>query len=180
MTQNAPAAPSFLAKLLSEPRLARIRRNHGLEHAVIHVLSARFPHTGLAGHSTAFGFRLVGDVETAAVQQAVEEALSRLRAGEGGLTVHPFCGTNFATAGLFAGLFAGLSMWLTERRSQDLFERLALAISSATLGVMLGFPLGVRLQANVTTSAEVQNLRLVEIRCETYGDVTVHYIRTES
>ena len=60
----------------------------------------------MAGHSTAAGFRLMGEIPTEAVQSAVEEALRRLQAGESKLAVHPNCGTNFVTAGTLSGLAA--------------------------------------------------------------------------
>ena len=50
----------------------------------------------MAGHSTAAGFRLLGEVPTDALQAAVEEALRRMQGGEAKLAVHPNCGTNSA------------------------------------------------------------------------------------
>ena len=64
----------------------------------------------MAGHSTTAGFRILGDVPTEAVETAVREALMRLKAGEHDLAVHPNCGTNFVTAGIFSGLAGALTM----------------------------------------------------------------------
>jgi hypothetical protein len=103
---ETPLFKSFL----SVPMVSRIRRNHGLEHATLHVLSKRHPGVNLAGHSDARGFWLVGDVPIEDVQEAIEEALSRMRGGEHNLAVHQNCGTNFVTAGSLAGLAAGVAM----------------------------------------------------------------------
>ena len=54
-----------------------IRRNHALEHATIHLLSARHPHLSLVGRSDTAGFYLFGNVPTELVDEAVHEALSR-------------------------------------------------------------------------------------------------------
>src|SRR5512143_1398941 len=92
--------------LLELPGVDRTRRNHGLEHATITVLSQRIRGISLVGRSTPNGFHLYGEVSTEQVRDAVEEALRRMKAGEVGLAVHPNCGTNFVTAGIAAGLAA--------------------------------------------------------------------------
>ena len=93
-----------MASLLDSPAISRIRRNHGLEHATIHVLTQKNPRRQMAGHSDAGGFWLLGNLTTEEVQQAATEALSRLRSGERDLAIHPNCGTNLVTSGLAAGL----------------------------------------------------------------------------
>ena len=70
------------------PIVSRVRRNHGLEHATLHILSQRYPKRSLAGHSDTGGFWILGDVSIEDVYEAVEEALSRLRNGEKHLAVH--------------------------------------------------------------------------------------------
>jgi len=84
--------------------ISRVRRNHGLEHATIHVLNKRFPHVKLGGMSTPVGFTIVGEVTSEDVAEAAIEALKRLRSGEVDLAFHPNCGTNYAIPGIFAGL----------------------------------------------------------------------------
>ena len=76
--QNSAAYQS----LVNTPWFSRIRRNHGLEHATLHVLSKRFSGKNLAGHSDTRGFWLLGDVPTEEVESAVSEALERLKGGE--------------------------------------------------------------------------------------------------
>ncbi len=44
------------SKILEYAPLSRIRRNHGLEHAALHVLAERHPGKPLAGHSDLNGF----------------------------------------------------------------------------------------------------------------------------
>jgi hypothetical protein len=89
--------------ILGVPAVSSIRRNHGLEHATLHILSQRYPGLSMAGHSNSTGFWLFGDVPTEAVKSAVDEALQRMRSGEHNLAVHANCGTNFVTAGTVAG-----------------------------------------------------------------------------
>ncbi len=177
----------MLNELLNQPILSRIRRNHGLEHATLHVLARRFPRVPMAGHSTAAGFRLLGDLPSDAVQEAVDEALGRMRAGEHGLAIHPNCGTNFATAGVLAGLAAGSAMLGSGTRRRDALERLPMAMALATLALIAAVPLGLRIQQYVTTSGEPGDLRVVEItrskmRLNLPGQraagATVHFVRT--
>lgn len=164
--------------LLNLPLVSRVRRNHGLEHAALHVLAHKYPGLWLAGYSGPDGFWLIGDVPIEVVQEAIEEALGRLRAGEYALAVHPNCGTNFVTAGIFAGLAAGFSMMGAGRRTRDKLERLPLAMALATLAVLVGYPLGLQLQERVTTSGQPGNLRVVEILVGRKGRFTAYRVRT--
>jgi len=54
--------------ILDFPLVSRIRRNHGLEHATLNILSQRFPNQTLAGYSVPAGFYILGDVPTAQVR----------------------------------------------------------------------------------------------------------------
>ena len=90
------------------PIVSTVRRNHGVEHATIHVLASRLQNLSLVGHATLDGFNLYGEVEADQVEFAANEALRRLRAGDSRLVIHPNCGTNFATAGMLAGIAAWL------------------------------------------------------------------------
>ncbi len=64
--------------ILNLPVIRRIRRNHGLEHATIHVLSQRVKNLSMAGRSTATGFYLYGNITTGEVEAAAWEALRRM------------------------------------------------------------------------------------------------------
>ena len=88
------------------PVVATLRRNHGVEHATIHVLASHVSPLAVAGHATLDGFNLFGEVITQDVTNAANEALTRLRNGESRLVIHPNCGTNFATAGAIVGAAA--------------------------------------------------------------------------
>ncbi len=156
----------------------RTRRNHGLEHATLHVLSQRQHRRSLAGHSDPGGFWLIGDVSIEEVQEAVEDALARLRAGERTLAIHQNCGTNFVTAGVMAGLAAGVAMFGAGNRWRDKVERLPLAMVLATLAMILGFPVGMFLQERLTTSAQPGDLRVVEIFCNQRGGFKAYRVVT--
>lgn len=160
------------------PLLSRIRRNHGLEHATLHVLSARKPRTPMAGHSDMKGFWLLGDVSVEEVQSAVEEAQRRLRAGERNLAVHPNCGTNIVTSGILAGVAAIVGLFGAGQRFRDKLERLPLVVTLATLALIISQPVGRALQENITTSADLGDLEVVEIRVVSEGRAPAHRIVT--
>lgn len=168
-----------IQSILNTRTLSRIRRNHGLEHATLHVLAERYPRQSIAGHSNPDGFWLIGDLPTEAVQSAVEEGLRRLKNGERQLAVHPNCGTNMVVAGTIAGLAGASAMFGVGKRWQDKLERLPLAAALATFGLILAQPLAIRLQENVTTSGEPGNLEVVEVipsqqgRFKAYRIVTI-------
>jgi hypothetical protein len=164
--------------MLDHPMISRIRRNHGLEHATLQMLSKQFPNQAMAGYSYTGGFWLVGNVPTETIQLAVEEALQRLRNGEHDLAVHPGCGTNYLTSGVLAGLAGGLAMLGAGRRLRDRLERLPLAFALATMGVILSQPLGRILQERVTTDGRPGELHVIEIMRYEQGRMVLHRVRT--
>ena len=164
--------------ILDIPWISRTRRNHGLEHATLHVLSKRYPKTSLAGHSDAGGFWILGDVSTEDVESAAREALRRLRGGEQDLAVHPNCGTNFATSGVLAGLAASLVMLGAGQRFRDKLERLPLAVTLATMALVASQPLGMRIQRQVTTSGKPQGLEIREVKPSPRGRIKAYRITT--
>lgn len=165
--------------LLEHPTISRIRRNHGLEHATIHMLSRRFPKQSFAGHSDAGGFWLMGEVDTEALADAVTQALTRMRNGERGLAVHPNCGTNFATYGIAAGFAAFVGMAGVGNRFRDKLERLPVMMLFATVALILAQPFGFRIQQKVTTSGEPGDLEVVEIMRTVRGRVIAHRVTTK-
>ena len=163
--------------ILDLPILSRIRRNHGLEHATISLLSQRFPYRRMAGYSFPGGFFLLGDVPTDQVREVVAQALSRMNNGEHYLAIHPNCGTNFAVSGLVAGLLAWLGM-AGAKTKRDQLARLPLVITLATLGVILSVPLGPQVQKHITTSGDPQGLSIVDIFPIRFGQFSLHRVIT--
>lgn len=175
---GTPDAAPPLAGLLNIPILSRLRRNHGLEHATLHMLARQNPRRPLGGVSDPGGFWLVGDLTTDEVMRAVQEALQRLQAGEETLAVHPNCGTNFAAAGLLAALASLLAMSGSGRRLRDKLERLPLAVTLATLALVLARPLGLLFQARVTTSGRPQGLEVASVVRADVGPLRLHRVLT--
>lgn len=167
----------MLQGFLDRPVISRIRRNHALEHATIHLLSARYPRATFVGRSDPKGFFLFGDVSNHAVLQTCQEALDRLRGGERQLSIHPNCGTNLLTTAVLGGLAAFLTMAGrpdTRRRVQ----RLPAAIIATLLGVLVAQPLGTALQRSVTTQAEPLGLHIVQVKTWHRGRTTLHRVHT--
>jgi hypothetical protein len=170
---------SDLGTFLETPYLLRIRRNHGLEHASLHLLSQRRPGRAFSGHSDAGGFWIIGDASREDVGAVVEQALLRMKAGEQNLAIHPNCGTNFVTAGILAGL-AGFVAFAGGRHSlRDRVERLPLAATLSILALILARPLGLLLQREVTTSGDPGELQIISITSGRRGRWMMHRIRTK-
>jgi len=165
--------------ILDLPLILETRRNHALEHATIHMLSAKYPDRHLAGHSNPTGFFVLGNVTTEDLKSAVTEAWTRLRAGESELAIHAGCGTNFATTAFMAGTFA----WFPLSGSKSMRRRLWLlpfAVAFGILGFVLSQPLGPVLQAKVTTEADLGNLQIEDILPVRKSGVAVHRVITRS
>ena len=152
------------AGLLEAYPWGRIRRNHGLEHATLHILAQRFPHRAMAGHSGTDGFWILAEVSQEDVRSAADEALERLRRGERHLAVHPNCGTNLVTAGVLAGLSGAAAMFGAGPRWRDKLDRFPVAAVLATLALMVSQPVGSYLQTNLTTSGDPGRMSIVEIK----------------
>ncbi len=159
--------------------ITRIRRNHGLEHATIHLLSQRHSNLSIVGHSNWAGFSLYGQIDTAEVEQAAHEALRRLRRGEAELAVHPRCGTVLATTGLLTGLAAFVAIGLDSSSSARFrWGSMPAAILAATLAAFFAQPVGLFLQKEYTTSGNPGNLEIERIYVIPNRRVTTHRIET--
>jgi hypothetical protein len=167
--------------LLDHPTFLRIRRNHALEHATIHLLSSRPVRTALVGRSDGRGFYLMGEVTTDEVERAVLQALARLQAGEARLAIHPNCGTNLVTGAALAGTASFLVAGMTRRRRwTDWLDQLPLALLAASLGLIIAQPLGTLLQRRITTEARPGSLQVLSIQRLRQRSPSLHRILTVS
>ena len=155
--------------------VARVRRNHALEHATIHVLTEKHRSLSVVGRSTPSGFYLYGNLTTEMVVEAAQEALARLRAGEHHLAIHPKCGTNLVTAGSMAGLATFVVLGGSKKRRIDLLPS---ALLAATAALLLAQPIGPLLQARVTTLADLGDLTIKGVRREERRNLMVHFVET--
>jgi hypothetical protein len=171
-------SPLDFQGFLDRPVILHIRRNHALEHATLHTLSARLPNTILMGHSDVGGFWIIGDVPTETLHAAVQEALARLKAGEHQLALHPNCGTNFVTSGTLAGLAGAVAILGSGRRLQDKLSRLPMAAALGTIALILSQPLGMLLQARLTTQGDLGTLEVIAITPRKQGQLTAHRVLT--
>ena len=157
----------------------RTRRNHGLEHATIHMLSQARPGIPLAGRSTPYGFYIYGNVTQEEITAAAYDALNRLRHGEHRLAIHPGCGTNFLTSGVFAGLAAFGALSVGDRR--DRWSNLPNVVAATTVALMVAQPVGPKLQERVTTLADMGDLSITAVRkLRSRNNFNIHYIETTS
>lgn len=173
-------AADYVAPLLRHPRILSVRRNHGLEHATIHILNRRGYR--LSGRSSESGFVLLGDVPTDLVEGAAREALQRMKAGEHKLALHPNCGTNLVTAGFLTTALAFLGFagrgW---RKSWERFPTMMIVMMAA---VFLSTPLGMSLQRHFTTESDLGDMALVSVTRDTVKlplgtqQLTTHRIKT--
>jgi hypothetical protein len=159
--------------------LSRIRRNHALEHATIHVLSSQNPKTSIVGRSDSQGFFIYADLPKEIIEKGAHTALHRLRSGEKNLAVHPNCGTNLLTAGVLSGAAAYFSIHGSEDREHKL-ERLPLAIMSAIMGLIVAQPLGMRIQKHLTTNPDPGTLEIFSVERLRSGKGRIYRVKTRS
>ena len=165
--------------ILDLPLILETRRNHALEHATIHILSAKYPDRHLAGHSNPTGYYILGNVTTEDLQSAVKEAWTRLRAGESGLAIHAGCGTNFATTALLAGSLAWFPL-SGQKSMRRRFWLMPFAVAFGVLGYLLSQPLGPILQAKVTTEPDLGDMQIEAVIPVRKRGVAVHRVITRS
>jgi hypothetical protein len=160
---------------LNLPLVARVRRNHALEHATIHVLSEKRRPMNVVGRSAFNGYYLYGDLSTELVIEVAHEAYDRLMAGEHQLAIHPNCGTNLVTAGSLAGLATFAVLGNSKKRGLDLLPN---ALLAATAALILAQPIGPRLQAYVTTLADLGDMTIKDVRRMDRRNLVVHFVET--
>jgi hypothetical protein len=170
--------------ILNLPIIRRIRRNHGLEHATIHVLSRKVKNLSMAGRSTVAGFYLYGNVSTKEVEDAVTEALNRMRGGEHGLAIHPNCGTGLVTAGVLTSLATLAGTTGMKHGFLERIARLPTIIMLSTMSLIMAQPLGLALQQHFTTLGEPGEMEVINISRHEFPvplggqRLTVHFVRT--
>lgn len=148
--------------ILDLPHILSTRRNHAVEHATLKILARKYDDKDLAGHSNPTGFFLFGELATDDIRSAIKEAMTRLRAGEHDLAIHPGCGTNLATSMVVPATFA----WIPFQGTRSMRWRLLLipvAVTFALFGYLLSKPLGPWFQRHVTTEANLGDMQVVEI-----------------
>jgi hypothetical protein len=166
--------------VLNMPFIRRTRRNHGLEHATVHVLGK-----AISGRSDAGGFWLMGDVTTEEVERASAEALRRMQNGEHNLAVHPNCGTGLVTTGIMATL-AGMAGTIGMKRSaSDYLARLPTVVLLTIGAIIVSQPIGLQLQEHFTTLGDPGDLQILGVRREQMTGlngrpVTLHRVDTAS
>ena len=146
--------------------IKQTRQHHALEHATIHRLAAHTPHIRVAGYSDPLGFTLLGRLNIEEVRRAVEEALTRLQAGEAHWAIHPNCGTNLVTSGLLVTLAALLGNSLR----QHWLDRFTTALLLVIPALIWSRPLGNHLQA-YTTLARVDDRQVAAIHPVVLGNI---------
>jgi hypothetical protein len=166
--------------VLDTPFVRHVRRNHGLEHATIHMLSRQIKQLRVVGRSDARGFYLYGNVPTEAVESAVREALDRMRKGEHDLAIHPNCGTNLVTAATLAAAAVFAALAGSERDRGGKLSRLPLVVVGIMGAMIMAQPLGARIQRNVTTLGDPADLEILGVKRHQRGNMTIHRIQTRS
>ena len=153
--------------------LSRIRRNHGLEHATIHVLSEKHKNFSAQGNSDHRGFHLnvYGNVPEDAVFEAVAEAYQRMKNGEQDLAVHPNCGTVLLTTAAMATLAAQATFALEQKRQRRsgmdlsvMINGLPTAVLAVVFALIVSKPMGIYLQAKFTTEGDLGDLHITRMR----------------
>jgi len=166
--------------LLDWGPVSLIRRNHGLEHATLNLL-AKIQPGPFAGHSDARGFWIIGNVSTDLVLETAREALQRMKAGESALAIHPYCGTNFVTAGVVAGSMAWVATLGRANSFKKKLDRWPLLVMVITAGLMISNPLGFKVQEKISTSGNPGDLVIKQIvRYERNGPVLHHILTADA
>jgi hypothetical protein len=163
-----------MMNILETAPISIVRRNHGIEHATVHVLTTHDPSIRLVGRADTTGFNIYGDVPTDALESAAQEALARLQNGEGNLAVHPRCGTNLLVAGLLTALAAVIALG----RKPSL-KKIPDVILATTFAAYVAQPLGLSLQQHVTTSPDARGARITGIRQSQMGQIKTQHVDIE-
>ncbi|MFP4322941.1 MAG: DUF6391 domain-containing protein [Anaerolineales bacterium] len=164
----------------------RVRRNHGLEHATIHMLTRRQRVLRIAGRADNRGFFLYGETDTDTVREAAEEALARMKRGEAKWAVHPNCGTGLVVSSAMTSGAALLGLAGVEGdRPAQFFARLPMVMFLTVVALLASRPAGLSIQRHITTSGMPGDLEIAqvirrEVTIPMGGTLTVHRILTRN
>ena len=128
----------------------------------------------MGGNALSGGFLVLGKVSTGNVAAAAVEAVRRLQAGQRELAVSPYCGTNIAVGAIVGGFASGLLTSRRRRRSPGLQA----IIGAALIAALIGRPLGSVVQRHVTTSGDIGDLRVTDVRRLIGGPLPIHLVTT--
>ncbi len=160
--------------ILETKPIATVRRHHGIEHATVHVLTSWDSNIQLVGRADLTGFNIYGNVPSDMLEKACQEALERMKNGEGHLAVHRGCGTQIVVGGIVTGRAAAVAMG---RRPN--LSRLPDVILATTLAAFLSQPLGLQVQEKITTSPDVQGARFAGITKHKLGNYEYQHVDIE-
>jgi len=153
--------------------LRRTRQHHAIEHATLHVLTARQPAQRFTGYSDPLGFTIVGDVDEHTLRRAVGDALLRLQAGEHHLALHPNCGTNLATSALLVALVASIT-----GNKRGPLERFVTTLIGILPVLLFARTIGFYLQG-YTTSTDVADRWVAAIQPVAFGSLRAYRVLFE-
>ena len=176
---------ALISPVLTFTPVRRVRRNHGLEHATVHMLARQVRNLRIAGRAEYDGFILYGEADTEQVRTAVTEALDRMRSGEHGLAVHPNCGTGLVTTGLMTSIAAVIGFAGTRGSIRDILNRLPLAMILSIFALIISQPIGLSLQRYITTLGDPGDIEVIGITRHQFKlpltgseTLTVHRVKT--
>jgi hypothetical protein len=158
-----------------ERLVGTVRRNHALEHATITVMLRKIGHdVRMVGRASGDGYYLYADVPTSLLEESTNEALARLKKGEGHLAVTPLCGTNIAVAGALTAAATLLALGNGTNRA----EKLPNAMIASMLAVVVAQPVGRLVQKYLTTSPDLSDTEIVGIKQGGRGGTKFHKVMT--
>ena len=157
----------------------KVRSNHALEHATLHVLSAKVTGARVSGLSDAGGFWLLGDVPTDLVFESAREALKRMQTGETDLATHENCGSNLVPSILASGGLAWIAMAGAGKDFRKKAMRFPLAVLLALIGFEAAKPAGLILQEKAVSTDHLDSMLVREIRCYKPYGLVIHRVTTE-
>ncbi|MCZ7569158.1 MAG: DUF6391 domain-containing protein [Ardenticatenaceae bacterium] len=160
--QSVASLVTMPAQILAVARDGRRRRNHALEHATVNILEQHYgTRVQFGGLAERDGFLIMGAAANPEViLAAAREGLSRLKAGEWRLALHPRCGTTLVSGQLIAAL-TFLTLVLLTKQLSIVWVLVALAVAW-----WWARPLSLFLQRFVTTSADVRSVYVDDIVSE--------------
>lgn len=168
-----------MENLLELDPVWKVRSNHSLEHATLHVLSTKVSSTRVSGLSDAGGFWLLGHLPTDLVLESAQEALNCLQNGEKGLAIHEHCGSNMVPSIIVAGGLAWLAMAGTDDDLRKKTRRLPLAVLLALFGYEAAKPVGPVLQEKATSTDHFDKMIVREVLVYKPYNLIIHRVIIE-
>lgn len=154
--------------------LANVRRNHGIEHATVGILTQRKIKPPIFALATPSGFMIYSKLNKNEILSATNESIKLMLAGDSELAISQYCGTNIVAGGIIAVISTIIFAKILGKKSKGILN----IANGFFISTLLSKPIGRLVQKYITTDQHINGIKVKNIRSLNLGNFYIHHIST--